>query len=116
MATKRVIVLERNGARNFRVALWADVPATRQGFYVNAAFTSAWKDITAPELASLRLGAVVERVVELNYPDLTAGQMQTATEVTWAEYQAEVTGYNPWTQYGRYWQGDGSAWVAGGVS
>jgi hypothetical protein len=117
MPTKRVIILERQSQRAFTAVFWYDVPTSRQPFYANATFVSAYRDTTGPELASLRLGAVVEEVVALSYPaGLTAGQIESAVEQTWTEGQARVTAYNPWSLHGRYWPGDGSAWVPGGVT
>lgn len=117
MPSKRIIILEKRGPATFRYVMWADVPVARQAFYANAAAKSQWKDASAPETAALQSGAVVERTDETNFAaGLSAAQMQTALENTWADYQAYVNAFNPWAQYGRFWQGDGSAWVAGGVS
>ena len=64
MPRLRVIVLDQpQGNTNaFNVALWADVPTTRQSFYANPNAASAWKGAIAADTTALQSGAMVEEV------------------------------------------------------
>jgi len=125
MATKNIIVLERQLAQEtqigdqapqiWRYALWADVPVARRVFYADPAKTSAFKTISAGELASLRDGSVVERVSNLRIDKgATIPQLQTKLEIEWTFFQNEITTFNPWNRYGTFW--DGVTWTPGGAS
>lgn len=110
----RVVILEQEDARTFRYMLWADVPATRQVFYVTTA-NSAWKDAIEADNDALHAGQVVERVDKLVVvAGTTLAQARVLLEAVWQAYQDKITADNPWQRYGSTW--DGSTWVAGGVA
>ena len=112
---KRVIVLEKQGPGQFRVAYWLAVPASRQPFYANPAATSQWKDASGAEVAQLQSGEVREVVETYSSEGApTLSLVQAAFEERWTNLQAETTVYNPWLRYGSYW--DGTTWTVGGVS
>ena len=115
---RKIIVLERvdePSDSSFRYALWADVPASRQVIYADSLKTSLVSDITAPELAALRAGAVVERVGTAQFPaSTTLATMKTVLIAAHAAFQADVTSRNAWKYYGTFW--DGTTWTAGGVA
>lgn len=112
---KQIIVLEQSAPNLFNVAFWLAVPTVRQPFYVNAAATSRYKDASAPELAALQSGAVVEQVAEFSYPAGTAiGAVMALLQTEFATRQAKVTAANPWSRYGSFW--DGTTWTNGGVA
>jgi hypothetical protein len=108
-----IIQLERTGMpsdQNFRVAFWLDVPAARQSYYADASLTSAFKGITAPELAAIRSGEVIE-VVEV-LPKLasgTVGEWRADAVVRFNQLQTELNNRNPWARYGTRW--DGTTWT-----
>ena len=118
MPRLNIIVLNRPDDSNpnlYRLALWADVPATRQSFYAVNTFVSAWKDATGTDNTNLKNGAVLETVVELTVPSgWTLAQVQSEAESRWQKYQTFVTNRNPWVRYGTTW--DGTTWVNGGAS
>lgn len=125
MPSKRIIVLDRQLNREitwgnqtpqfWAYALWADVPVGRQNFYANAAFQSAVKTISAPDLTALQNGSVVERISVLSVEKGTSiPQLQATLQSIWADFQTEITGYNPWNRYGTFW--DGATWTAGGAT
>lgn len=115
MPSKRVIVLNKTGAKQFLVAFWADVPAARQAFYANAAAVSAWSGASEQEIAAIRTGAVAESVQTIQ-SEGTVAEFRTELETQWTRFQAEINASNPWNRYGTYWVGDGSSWVNGGAS
>lgn len=111
---KRIIVLEGKGS-SWRVALWADVPIARQPFYADPNKASAWKDAAAGELASLRSGAVAEKVTDVDFDqNQTNPQKQAAVLALQAAWQAEITARNDWPRYGSFW--DGTAWAFTNIS
>jgi hypothetical protein len=115
MARLRVIVLDRPAPDVYRYVFWADVPAARQAFYANPTAVSAWKDALAADLTALRNGSVVEKVDSLKVPaGSTLAQAQAFLAARHADYQAQVTAYNPWVRYGTTY--DGASWTNGGVS
>ena len=125
MPSKRVIVLERlvsqeaafgnQAPQCWSYVFWADVPAARATFYANVGFTSAVRDVSAPDLAALQAGTVVESLRTLKVDkSSTLGQLQTQLENEWVVYQAEVTAFNPWNRYGTFW--NGTSWTAGGAT
>lgn len=114
MASVRVIVLEHQSlgaglGSLWTLALWADVPATRQAFYANPSATSAWKDAQAGDLTALQTGAVVERILTLQQnAGQTLADMQAVAAAEWTAYQAYITARNPWDRYGTTYNTDGS--------
>lgn len=110
---RKIIQLERTGMpsdQNFRVALWLDVEVARQPFYADAAATSVVKGITAPELAAIQAGEIVEVVdVVPKLADGTVGDWRAAAEVLYSLKQQELTSRNPWVRYGTFW--DGATWT-----
>src|SRR3990167_9715645 len=116
MPRLRVIVLDQVDARSFQFVMWADVPVSRQVFYVRSAGTvSVWKDALAPDNANLVSGAVTEEVRTFQVPSGTPlGQARIAMENLWTQFQDRVTNQNPWARYGATL--DGTTWIAGGVA
>jgi len=116
---KRIIILDRvdePSDNSFRYALWAVVPVARVSAYANDALTSAWRDISAPELADLRAGVFTERVDVAHVPaGATIGQIQAALITRWNTFQAEVTARNPTQRYGTFWD-DASTWTVAGTA
>jgi len=110
---RKIIILDRTGLpsdQNYRVAFWLDVVAARQPFYADAAATTQVKDATAPELAAIQSGAVIEEVIEVPSPASTGQAALLAASVTrYNARQAEVTARNPWARYGSFY--DGSTWT-----
>jgi hypothetical protein len=91
---------------SFQYVFWAVVPAARQIFYANASFTTVVKDATAPEIAALQAGSVVEQVNQGNYQAGTPiATIQTDLITKYNAYQAQITAINPWIYYGTYWDG-----------
>ena len=122
MPAKRIIILDNRTQTNigteapktYRAALWADVPAARQPFYVTTA-SSAWTGASGADTAAIQTGAVAERVVTASLPfNVTLLQAQAVLQQMWTDYQAEITAANPWNRYGSFW--DGATWTAGGVA
>jgi hypothetical protein len=93
--------------------MWADVPSQRQKFYANATFVSVYIDVSAPDLTSLRSGALVERVVEEQL-DGTNAAIRAVLQTRLSDFQTEITNLNSWTKYGSTW--DGTSWVAAGAA
>lgn len=121
---KRIIVKTvqvREGDILVEAVLWAVVPPAVRGFYANSAFESAWPEVTAEQLASLRAGELAEKVLqatatrdpELSVPAMIAA-LKAQAEGDWQRFQDEVNTYNPWQFWGTMW--DGSAWVNAGVT
>lgn len=113
---KKIIILEKlEEDLSFRVAFWATVPTARKALYANAAASSQYKDISGPELTSLQDGSVIEKVETLQYASGTAlSAIQSNVISRFNDFQDSITNFNPFVQYGRFW--DGSGWTAGGVS
>lgn len=116
MPRLRAIVLDspdQQAARaNYRVALWLDVPASRQKFY--AAMKpgpSVWIDAQAADNTAITTGAVVERVVSYE-PDTTkaAAAMEADVAALWTAAQAQINALNTWPNYGSTLSGDGTTW------
>lgn len=114
MPRLRVIILDRT-TTGIRYAMWADVPAARQPFYVDAAKVSAWKDALPADNTALQLGQVVEKVdTQLPEPGAGVARIRSLLQEQWARCQAEIDAANPWDKYGTSW--DGTSWAAGGVA
>ena len=115
----KIVILERTSVipATIRFVMRADVPAARQAFYADANKVSAYKDCTAPDLAALKAGEIVEKVDAYVYTGSTVAQIKAALEAHQAEFQADVTAdgqQNQWKFYGTTW--NGSAWTTGGVN
>lgn len=110
---RKIIILDRTGLpsdQNYRVAFWLDVEPERQTFHANAAATSAVKGITAPELALIQSGAIIEEVIDVAAPaSATQGQLLAAVVARYTERQAQITDRNQWARYGSFW--DGTSWT-----
>lgn len=114
MPAKNIIILEKNDS-GYRVAFWADVPATRQSFYANPIKRSLWGGASTEENAAIAAGTVTESAEQINVPaGATIPQMQAFLESRWTAFQSYITSYNPWLRYGTFW--NGTTWTAGGVS
>lgn len=70
---RRIIVIDRSAETDpvlsLTVAFWFDVPATLAGRFADPKAVSQVADVTAAELADLRAGRVVERVVPFRWAD-----------------------------------------------
>src|SRR3990170_1858033 len=111
MPRLRIIILAQDDPRTYQYALWADVPASRQSFYVDASAKSAWKDALASDLAALQAGQVVERVDKLGMLEgSTLALARASLQASWQSFQDEITSKNPWLRYGTTW--DGTTWTA----
>src|SRR4051812_46061556 len=112
--TKQIIILDRVSEpsdNSFRFALWAVVPATRVSWYGNATLASAYKDISAQELADLRAGLFAETVDTFVAPTGTAiAAMRAELIARFNTFQAQITARNPTVRYGTFF--DGATWTA----
>lgn len=110
---RKIIILDRTGLpsdQNYRVAMWFDVAAARQTFHANVSAASVVKGITAPELAAIQSGAVIEEVIEVPAQAGVGQAALLAALVTrYNQRQAEVTARNHWARYGTSW--DGATWT-----
>ena len=114
---KRIIILEKisEDFLSYRYCLWADVPATRQSYYVNANFASKFKNIGDLEKLDLQNGKVSEfSDIIVVSPKITLPEIQSALIKKWQEFQDFVNSNNPWIRYGTFY--DGTTWTVGGVS
>lgn len=120
MAAKLIVLERLPGKRlGFRVAFWADVPTARQPFYAKAGAVSVYKNATTQENDAIASGAVAELVEDISVdPQGTTNQtitkLKDAAADRLAAFQAEVTAYNPWSNYGTKF--DGSTWDNQGVA
>lgn len=119
LQTKRVLFLEklRSDRTAWRYLMWANVPTAIIPLFANPQARSAYKSISAADLAMLQRGAVLERVAEFTAedPSMTLGAIRNEMEAAWAAFQAEVTSLsNIYNRYGQYW--DGSSWVTSPVA
>jgi hypothetical protein len=77
------------------VAFWVDIPAGRVAEFANPAATTAVEDATAGELADIRAGRVVERVVTLRWSqDLATDDVIARLKAYYAQLRREVLGQN----------------------
>tara|TARA_R110000868_G_scaffold143298_1_gene361350 strand:- start:7931 stop:8284 length:354 start_codon:yes stop_codon:yes gene_type:complete len=115
---KQIIILERvdePSDLNFRYALWATVPAARVSAYANASATSAYRDASAPEIAAIQAGQIVEQVDKATFAVGTPlGQIQTDLIRRFNVFQGQINAKNPNGRYGTFW--DGASWTAGGTA
>jgi len=114
MPRLNVIVLDRT-PDDVHVALWADVPVSRQTFYANAAAKSVWTGATPADNTNLQNGSVVEQVTTQRIVQgTTIPQMEVILQGVWQSYQNDITNNNPWSHYGSTW--DGTTWTVVTVS
>ena len=113
---KKIIILKRlPNDLSFEAAFWVTVPVSRQAFYANANATSQYKDIVAGELTDIKNGVILEIVSSFNYaPGTGVASIQTDLIAKFNDLQSQITNFNPFVQYGRFW--DGISWTAGGVA
>jgi hypothetical protein len=91
-------------------ALWADVPAARQTYYVNSTAKSAWSGATTTDNTNLQSGVMVEKVISQRVPPGTSiAQIEMFLQNQWSAFQSEINNYNPWVHYGSTW--DGNTWT-----
>jgi len=113
MARLRVIILDQHAedTNTYNVVLWADVPSARQSFYVKpATFVSAWPGAQTTDNTALQNGSVSELVQSVRMATgATAIALEQACQTAWSNYQAFITGYNPWSRYNSTW--DGTTWT-----
>ena len=115
---KQIIILERvdePSDNSFNVAYWVTIPAARVSAYANATATSQFKQASAPELAAIQAGQVVEIVERMGFVAGTGvAAIQAALIARFNTLQAAATSRNPWVRYGTTW--DGSAWTVAGTA
>jgi hypothetical protein len=109
---RKIIILEQVGEpADYRVAFWLDVPAERQAFYANTSATSTVIGATAPEIAAIKAGQVVEVVRDFPRDNgVTNAHLRTALQTAHAQMQARLVANNIWNRYGTSW--DGTTWTA----
>lgn len=112
---RKIIVLDRTNRSpalvGYRYALWADVPAARQKFCVDAAKTLRVLDPTAQELADFRAGKFLEKIEEQQWRIGTpVADILASLVAAFGAWQQYVNTDNPWDRYGSYW--DGTSWTA----
>ena len=113
MPRLKIIILETEPSR-INYAFWADVPATRQRFYADAAKVSVWKDATAADNTALQNGSVTELVHHLDIAaEVIDADRRAALRRDWQAFQARINDYNPWSKYGTTYD---TAWTVGGVA
>lgn len=116
MPRLNVIILEKVGPVQYRYALWADVPASRQRFYANPTAASAWKDASSGDIANLQSGAVAERVDTYNVSSTdTIATVESILQLTWQSFQDGITNSNPWVRYGSNLS-SGLIWTTTGIA
>lgn len=117
---RQIIVLERTGPGNeiqFRAAFWLAVPVARQPLLANAAAVSAVKDasVTAPELAAIQTGAVVEQTDTFRFASGTAlAVIEAALQAEFTARQAALTADNRYARYGSSF--DGTVWTVQNIT
>jgi|SRR6185437_14024913 len=114
---RQIIILERvdePSDNSFNVAFWLTVPATRVSAYANGG-TSRFKQATAPELAAIAAGQVVEIVEKMTFIAGTGvAAIQAALIAHFNILQARITANNPTIHYGTSW--DGATWTLVGTA
>jgi hypothetical protein len=109
------IILDRLSPRQWRYALWADVPAARQPFYARVGATSAWAGASGAQNTALAAGQIAERVNVLEVPAVaTVADIKTELDRLATAYQTEITNTNPWVRYGT--RSDGTTVTQTGVA
>jgi hypothetical protein len=115
---RRAIILENTTADSpgadieIRVALWADVPVSRQPFYARAGAVSAYRNATNAENTAIASGALAESVQVIPRPaGTTNAQLRNAVEQALTAWQAYVTSFNPWARYGSSFDSATSTWT-----
>jgi|SRR5215472_4660988 len=109
MPRLNVIILTQESG-DLSVALWADVPTSRQQFYANPNAKSAWVGATTTDNTNLQNGSVVEQVVVQRVPGGAGlAQIEGFLQNLWQGYQNNINNANPWSHYGSTW--DGTTWT-----
>lgn len=124
MATRQIIVLEKlsgdsddtsTAAKQWKLALWLDVPAQRQPFYANPSATSQFKLIDQPpagELQAIKDGAVVEEIHVLSRREGSTQQdMMDDAQELWTKRQNALNKRDTWKRYGSFGTFDGTTWT-----
>lgn len=98
------------GRPSYQLALWFDVPASRQQFYANPKKVSQWLGATAQDNTNLQNGSVYEEVVTYS-PDgsQTLAQIEAGAVALWGARNALFQANNPWGSYGSTY--DGTTWT-----
>ena len=114
---KKIIILERIGEPSdysFNALFWLDIPTTRQGFYIDANATSAYKGATTQEIQDIKDGKIKEVSIACNYlVGTTFAQIKADLISKYTDLQNNLNNSNPFVKYGTYW--DGSAWTNVGI-
>lgn len=109
---RQIIVLKRTRFSpniEYEVAFWLATPSGRETFLANAQATSRVKNATAPELAALQAGTVVERVNKIPVPEGTGlAAMQAILVAMHGQLQTAWTNDTTYDRYNSSW--DGSTW------
>jgi hypothetical protein len=108
---KQIVVLDQISPVQFRYVLWATVIAARQSYYADPTLTSAYKGASAPELAALRAGQVLEQTGIISKPSGTnVADLQADLQALFTTFQNDVNN-NQWPgrRYGSTW--DGTTWT-----
>ncbi len=118
LAMDYIVILERVSVNPTVVqyVLRADVPVARQTYFADATKTSAYKNASAQDLASLRAGEWLEIVDRIDITGASGAVIKALLVGKQQQFQAEVTAdgaYNPWKYYGSVW--NGTAWTMAGV-
>ena len=102
----------------YRYAMWLDVPAARQAFVAKTAATSVVtkgpEAATAPEIALIQSGAILEVVESIDVRGQTLVQIETSLAARFTVAQASLNAANDWDHYGTSW--DGAAWTINTVA
>jgi len=118
MARLNVIILDKPDRANpniFRYALWASVPAARQGFYAIPNYKSLWIDALPSDNADLQAGRTTEKIDTIQVAQGTGiAAVEAELQVRWQAFQDDVNNNNPWVRYGSIW--NGIAWTITGVA
>lgn len=111
---KKIIILELLrgtglGDSTLRAVLWFAIPAARRVPVAGA--TSAWRNASAGELASLATGEVLEEVIELQLPPGTsAAAARGVLEARYSRRETDIGNLPNVNQfYGSYW--NGTSWT-----
>jgi hypothetical protein len=125
---RRITFLEKipeaDGSPHFRIAVWCDVPAARQAWFVKgplplyAALESQIDDgsVSAQDQANLAAGAIIEYVLDYRFDSSrTVNQIQTEMVNVYNRLQAQTNSWNPWVRYGSIYD-DATGWAANGVA
>lgn len=116
---KKIIVLKTGspwvGQRSITYAMWATVPAGREGKYAQpSSWISAFDGADAAELSDLRSGVLVERVDTTNVPsNAPIATIKSILIDAFNSFQTQITNESTYQFYGTFW--DGTTWTNGGL-